>query len=269
MKYLKGFTDFCGGFSAFCAAVYAMGQFMMYDSDNYEGMIEKFKYFFSADYSKNFKAYLIMISLLVISVAVGRIFDRFPFICLSVSLLPLLWTLFMFASNWLYDRPMLYVILAAVHMAGNVIHALMLDKTDGKRRAFLCVNVCGGLFGAMCIGVWKRIETLGSLTLTDKEIKALSDIDTEIYKGLDSGSEKLLLIIGITILATVLISVILRDLYFIDVILCALPFIYSVKVFFAEELTVFGGLVFTATAIYFIFRIMVLISEPMRKKKIV
>ncbi len=267
MNYIKRFTDFCGGFSAFCAIVYAFGQFMSYEPSGDTGIIEKFKHFFFGNYPRNFNAYLVMITLLVVSVAVGCIFERFPFVSLSVSFLPFLWTLFMFASGWLYDRPMLYLILATVHMAGNIIYALSLDKADGKRRAFLCVNVAGGLFGALCLFVWRKLEKMKSLEFSEEELEEMSDIDLEIFEGLESESAKLLLIIGIALLVTVALSVILRDLYYVDVILCALPFLYSVKVFFTEELTVFGGLVFAATAIYFIFRVLLMLSEPMRKSK--
>ena len=240
---------------------------MSYNPDSIESKLEKFKHFFSSDYTRNFKAYAIMIILLVVSVVIGRVFDRLPFVCLTVSLLPFLWTLFMFASNWLYDRPMLYLMLALVHMAGNIIHAVLLDKADGKRRAFWCVNVTGGVFGALCLAVWRRSEILKSAVFTEDEISKLSDIDAEIFNGLESESAKLLLIIGSAIIVTVLVSLILRDLYYIDVILCAIPLIYSIKVFFAEELTVFGGLVFAATSIYFVFRVILLLSEPMRRKK--
>ncbi len=267
MKYLKRFTDFCGGFAAFSAIIYFIGQFLGYKPESTDGMLEKLKSFISRENTKNFKAYIIMIGLLVISVVVSRIFERLPFVGLSVSFMPLLWTVFMLASNWLYERPMLYVALAILHTVGNIIYAVSLDREDGKRRGFLCVNVAGGIFGVLCLFVWRRSQKLAAITMTDEEFEKLSDIDTEIFEGIEGESASLLLIIGIALLVTVLVSVILRDLYYIDVILCAIPFVYSVKVFFFEELTVFGGMVFAATAMYFIFRVMILLSEPMRADK--
>lgn len=268
MKYLKRFTDFCGGFAAFCAIVYSMGQFIMYTPADEISTVEKFKHFFFGNYTKNFNAYVVMISLFVISLVVGVIFERFPFVSLSVSLLPLMWTLFMFASGWLYERPMLYVILALVHMSGSIIYAVLLDRVDSKRRAFWCVNVFGTLLGALCLAAWRKSEIMRSMTFKDDEILDFSDIDNEIFIGLADDSAKLLLIIGVLLLVTVIVSLLLRDLYYIDVILCAVPCIYSLRAFFTEELTTFGGVVFSAVAVYFVMRIFIMLSEPMRVKKL-
>ena len=268
MKYLKRFTDFCGGFAAVCAAIYAMGQFIMYTPADNIGTVEKVKHFFFGNYTRNFNAYVVMIALLAVSVTVGVIFERFPFVSLSVSIFPLLWIMFMLASGWLYERPMLFVGLSIVHTAGSVLYALSLDKEDGKRRAFLCVNAFGGIIGALCLVVWRKCNEMANMTFTDDEVRELSDIDAEIYEGLEGDSAKLLLIIGAIILATVLVSVLLRDLYYIDVILCSVPLVYSIKVFFTETLTVFGGLVFAASVVYFVFRVLIMLSEPMRKPKV-
>jgi hypothetical protein len=174
----------------------------------------------------------------------------------------------MFASGWLYERPMLYVALGFIHMAGSIIYAVSLDKDDAKRRAFWCVNAVGTLVGTLCIVVWRKSSILENAKFTDDQIRELSDIDAEIFNGLESDSAKVLLVIGVMMLVTVLVSVVMRDLYYIDVILCAVPCIYSLWAFFTEVLTVFGGVVFTAVAAYFVMRIFIMISEPMRKPKV-
>jgi hypothetical protein len=268
MKYLKRFTDFCGGFAAFCAIIYSIGQFIMYNPDEELGTVEKVKFFFFGNYSRNFNAYVVMIALFAISVIIGVIFERFPFVSLSVSLLPLMWTLFMYASEWLYEKPMLYVILALVHTSGSIIYAVLLDKEDGKRRAFWCVNAVGTLIGALCLAIWRRSAVLAATELTDDEIRELSDIDGEIFGGLEDGnSAKILLFIGIILLVTVVISILLIDLYYIDVILCLLPLLYSLWAFFTELLAVFGGAVFTVIAAYFVMRVLVMTSEPTTKEE--
>ena len=268
MKYLKRFTDFCGGFAAFCAIIYSMGQFIMYNPSVEMGTVEKVKHFFFGDYSRNFNAYVVMIALLFASVAIGTIFERFPFVSLSLSALPFLWISFMLASGWLYERAMLYVVLSLVHMSGSIIYALMLDKVDGKRRAYWCVNSFGALIGGLCLAIWKKSEIIRATTFTDEELKELSDIDSEIFMGLEGDSARILLVVGAMLLVGVLVSLILRDVYYIDVILCAVPCVYSLKAFFAEKLTMFGGVVFFAVTVCFAFRILVMISEPMRKPKV-
>ena len=268
MKYLKRFTDFCGGFAAFAAIIYSVGQFIMYNPSDEMGTIEKVKHFFFGDYSRNFNAYVIMISLFTVSVVLGVIFERFPFVSLSVSMLPLLWTLFMFASGWLYEKPMLYVILALIHSSGSIIYAVLLDRAYGKRRAFWCVNAVGTLIGVLCLAVWRRSAVLGTADFTEDELRELSDIDNEIFIGLEDGSAKILLIIGVMLFVTVLVSILLRDIYYIDVILCAVPCVYSLRAFFTEELTVFGGVAFSVVAIYFVMRVFIMLSEPMRSEKL-
>ena len=264
MKYVKRFTDFCGGFEAFCAIMFFVGQFMMYDPETEMGMLEKLQFFISEKNAKNFGAYLILIVLFILSVIIGVIFEKYPFICLSVSLLPMLQTIFMFSSKGLYEQPMLYIVLSLVHMAGNLFYALSLDKADGKRRAYWSVNLLGAVLSALCIYVFKRSKDIAAMALDDaKKIEELSDFDTEIFSGIEGGSAKLFLIIGILLLVTVVVSVVLRDLYYIDAALCIVPFLYSLWLFFTEKLTVFGGVAFTAVAVYFVFRILILFSEPM------
>ena len=268
MKYLKRFTDFCGGFAAFCAIIYSMTQFIMYNPSEEMGTLEKVKHFFFGNYSKNFNAYVVMIALLIASVVIGTIFERFPFVSLSVSSIPFLWILFMFVSGWLYDRPMLYIVLSIVHMSGSVIYALMLDKVDGKRRAYWCVNSLGALVGALCLAIWKKSEVIRDVKFTEDELRELSDIDSELFMGLEGDSARILFVIGVMLLVGVVVSLLLRDVYYIDVILCAVPCIYSLRAFFSEELTMFGGVAFSAVAVCFIFRVLVMISEPMRKPKV-
>lgn len=270
MNYLKRFTDFCGVFAAFAALVYVMGQFLIYRPRKEElGMLEKLKLFLSDTNAKNYKAYVVMILLLAISVVVGRIFDRLPFVCLSVSFLPLAQILFMYAEGGLYERPMLYVALALIHTSGNILYALSLDKGDGRRRAFLCVNAFGAVISVAAFYMWKRSKELFLMKeLSAEEIEAMSDVDLELFEGVGESSIEFFFVIALMAGLTVLVSIILRDLYYIDAILCAVPFGYAVFLFAKEEVEAFAGVTFIILSVYLIFRVLVLLSEPMRKAKV-
>lgn len=264
MNYFKKFSDFCAVFAISAAAVYTLRKFMSFNPADTEGITEKLKLFFSKDYFRDYRAYLVLIMLLTASLIVGVVLERFPYVGFTLSLVPMLQILLMFGDGKLYERPMLYVILGITHVLGNIVHSLYLDRADGKRRGFICVNLAGISLSTLGFWVWRRA---GQLSLLDEEAAAeLGSRDAAILLGVEDGAQSIILKLSIIILISVVISIVLRDVYFIDAIIAAIPFAYSAHLVAREKLHLFPLAIIFITFSYLIFRLLILICEPMSKK---
>ncbi|MBQ7383777.1 MAG: hypothetical protein IJV72_03185 [Clostridia bacterium] len=265
MSYFKRFTDFCAGFTAFHSIIYLIGQFMSFRPTGDDvGMLEKLKLFLAKDHPKSHRDFVILIALLVLSVIVGRIFERLPYISMVFSLLPMIKIILMFCDDKLSDRPMLYIILGILHVSGNVVHAAVLDKADGKRRAFVSTNI----FGVAVFTLGLALKThAAKLTLLDETaIAELGALDLKILEGVESGIYEVIFKLGLFVLISVAVSLILRDIYFLDVIFAAFPLALTVYLLNADKLTAFPAVVLAVIFLYFAFRVLVLATEPMAKE---
>lgn len=263
MSYFKRFTDFCAGFAIFSALIYMLGEFMSFNPKDTQGMLDKVKAFLDRELQPDNRAYVLMVILFGVSLIAGRIFERMPYISFAISLLPLGWVCLMLWKELLSERPMLYFIMAAVHCLGNLVHSLFLDREDEKRRAFACVNILGGAVFAGGAFLYYKATSLLKLSIDDTE--GLSVYGEAILKSARNGEHKVVLTLALMVLATVALSLLLRDIYFIDAI-CALPIlVYSIYLVAAEKLTIAAQAVIVFVFLYFAFRIAVLLFEPMAK----
>lgn len=264
MSYFKRFTNFCAGFTAFHAIIYLIGQFMSFNPTGDPNMTEKIKLFLAPDHQKSHREYLVLIILLVLSAVAGRIFERAPYISLVISLAPLAKILLLFGDEKLFDRPMLYIILGLLHVSGNVIHAVILDRADGRRRAAICVHIFG--ICAFAASLWLMRQAKELLSLEEEAVAELGRLDLTVLAGAENGAHEIILKLGIFILSSVTLSIILRDIYFIDAILSILPFGYCVYLIATGKLTLFPAIILAATFLYFSFRLLLLFAEPMAKR---
>lgn len=265
MNYFKRFSDFCAVFAISAAAIYTLRKFMSFNPADAEGMVEKLKLFFSKDYYRDYRSYIVLITLLTVSLVVGAVLERFPYIGFALSLAPMLQILLMFGDGKLYERPMLYVILGIAHVLGNIVHSLYLDRADGKRRGFICVNLAGIALSALGFWVWRRAELLSHIGAVLDEDK-LGSRDAAILAGVEDGAQSIILKLSLMILVGVAISIILRDVYFIDAAVAVIPFVYSAHLVATEKLRLFPLAIIFITLFYLIFRLLILICEPMSKK---
>ena len=264
MNYFKRFSDFCAVFAISAAAIYTLRKFMSFNPADAEGMVEKLKLFFSKDYYRDYRSYIVLITLLTVSLVVGAVLERFPYVGFALSLAPMLQILLMFGDGKLYERPMLYVILGIAHVLGNIVHSLYLDRADGKRRAFICVNLGGITLSALGLWVWNRAK---ELSLLDEEAAAeLGTWDSAILAGVEDGAQSITLKLSLMILVGIAISIILRDVYFIDAAVAVIPFVYSAHLVATEKLRLFPLAIIFITLFYLIFRLLILRCEPMSKK---
>jgi hypothetical protein len=162
---------------------------------------------------------------------------------------------------------MLYIVLGLLHIVGNIIHSLLLDRADGKRRAFICANVCGGAIVGFAAWLWLKLRGLAAYD-DPFEAEELSRLDLKISIAAEEDFQKLIFNIAVMIAITVLISILLRDIYFIDAILALVPLVYCVYiVLLKDKLILFGELMLGATFFYFVCRMLLMIFEPMRTPK--
>ena len=227
----------------------------------------KLKTFLSVDRPENYRGYVIMVALFLLSVLVGRIFERLPYVTLAVSLLPLYQTVNLFSTGKIEKFPILYLLFAILHTVGSVSHALVLDREDGKRRGFISANLLGAMMFAGGIWAWRRAEEL--LDYEDIfTVEGISKVELNLASAAADGAHKFLWNIAAIVLVCVVISLILRDIYFIDAILAAVPLVYAVhKVLIAEKLVIFEELTLILCALYFVTRVALVVFEPMRDTK--
>lgn len=238
---------------------------MSYNPGADADMKQKIKQFLDPTHTKDHRAYVILLILLVLSIFLGRILERIPYVCTAISLLPMTQMMIMYGSKRLYEQPELCIFLAFLHVIGTVIGSVGIDRVDNKRRAFVSANVSGLTISLLGISVWRKA---GELVEIDPEAALkLSYTEKAIRAGAAEGMEKILIKLSLIILVTVVISLILRDIYFIDVIAAAIPFIYTLYLFTTGKLTLFPDAAFMLTLLYLVIRIIVMLSEPMRKKK--
>lgn len=267
MSYFKRFTDFCGGFVAFAAALHLIGEYMTFKLPEDELTAGKLKVFLDVERAEGYRGYVIMAALFVLSVIIGRIFERLPYVTLAVSLLPLYQTVNLFAGGKIEKFPILYLLLAILHTAGSIIHALVLDKADGKRRGFICAGVLGAMMSAGGVWVWRKAGEL--LVYEDPlAVEGLSKTEIQIAVAAQDGAHTLVLNIALMIAVSTLVSLILRDIYFIDAILSVVPLVYAVnKVLLHKQIVIFEELTLILCTLYFVTRVALVAFEPMRATK--
>ena len=75
-------------------------------------------------------------------------------------------------------------------------------------------------------------------------------------------------IIALMVAVSVIISLILRDVYFIDAILAIIPFVYSVRIVLIKNaLPLFGVLMLGLSLFSLVSRVLLVAFEPMRPMK--
>lgn len=262
MNYFKRFTDFCAGLAAFDAIIFLLGKYMSFKpAEKPEGLKETLKLFFDEKSQDSARAYLILITLLLLSVVAGRIFERLPYISFAVSLLPLMQICIMISESDLESRPAFILILGIIHSLGNVLHAFILDRKDGRRRALTCVNIFG--ISLACLGLLVKKWAEKFLDMTKQERRELPPIEREFSLAVRNGDHEIIYKLAILFAVTVLLSIILRDIYFVDAIASALPLGYTLYLFSTEKLILFPELIFILALSYFLCRLLVLFIEPM------
>lgn len=168
MSVFKKFTDFCGGIAAFSAIFYLFREFMSFQPrDEVESLIQKLKLFLSDEPQLEYRPYLLLILLFLVSLTLSLIFHRLPYLAFPVSLLPLACATDMLSRKEIYEYPMLYVILGALHTFGILWECIRRDREDLRQRSALALNLGDALVAGVSFLIWSRPRVLEGVTPTE------------------------------------------------------------------------------------------------------
>ena len=255
MSYFKRFTDFCVGFSLLAALLYLFRQFMAYTPKDDVSLTEKLKLFFSNGPRMSYECYLPLLLLLTLSLVVTLAFHKRPFVCFTVSVLPLLQLLFMYKADRLYERPMTYIVLAAVHSLGCLVECIRRDREDGGRRAALAADGAGLLAIAFGLYILRMIPRIADAAFAD-----LNFFEKKAYFSAENADTSFFWRLAILYAAILLLRWLLRDLYYADAALALIPFGYTLYRWHAGTIPFHGSIFITLAAVYLLARLAVMLS---------
>ena len=264
MSYFKKFCDLIGGIGAFFATVFVLGKYMSFDPKDLEEGQSKLKFFFSNDNSSEYRQYLVFIGLIVLTIVVGQICKKLPWMSLAVSVLPMCQAMSMLYCALFYNNAFFYVAICAIMIVGNLYEVMLLDKERGKSRTALAARIIA-LLGAALAGISIKLSSLaahinelslGEEGLAEEHYELIGNVkpfgvmllkDTVYEKEI-----KALIFFAAAFALCILIGLLVRKAYFIEAILSFVPFAFSVSALHAEKLTTAPMLVIVPAAVYFI-----------------
>ncbi len=270
MSLFKKFTDFVGGIGAFFATLYFMGQYMAYDPGELEEGVSKLDKFLSADGPREYRQYVIWVLLVALSIACSILLKKYPAITLSISALQFIHIMNCIYISMVYDHKEFYIFVSAIVFCGNLFEAVHTDKKEGRRQTF-----CGaGIFGVFSIVlsaaalfissfVKSTYEKFLNSELTEEELdleRLMKALGIDIIKEVPEKEADVLLFVIIALAVGVVISYLLKEVYFIDVITAAVPFVYVVFAFHAEKLSTVPMLTVFPVCSYFVCRLALMVT---------
>ena len=256
MGHVKRFGDFCAAFAAFAAAMFMFRQFMGFDFGEVEGIIEKLKYFFSNEPRREYRYYLTLFLFFALSFAVSTAFHKLPFLTLAVTVLPMLQTVIMLDGNYIYERPMVFVVLSVLHSIGCLYECIRRDGEDKGHRAALALDLFGLSIAAFCGYI-----LYASKGIADVEFEHISVIEKTLYSAVVYFEADLTWFkcMAIIFCALALVRLLLRDLYYVDAFLSLIPAAACTYFWFSDKIPVFGSALFALTVAYAMGRIAVML----------
>lgn len=259
MSLFKKFTDLCAGVAAFFASIFFIRKYMAFvpeeppeisggaltdalesASEEFPGKLEQFlEPTENADYS----LLIPLILLLILSAVLGRVFRRLPYVCFGISLIPAMMIAYMYEVGMLYEQVGLYLILGALHVAGNLVECLLCDREDGRHRLSIAAKISSALPAALCFYVmWKGAQT------PPEDIEEINHFEDRIFFGMTEADVEIMTRLGIMLLVLLCVSIILHNVYFIDAILSLVPLGYVIYQVGGEFLTFIPAVFFTLIA---------------------
>ena len=256
MSYVKRFGDFCAAFAAFSAAMYLFCQYMATDFKEIESIVEKLKYFFSNEPRKDYRSYLALLVLILLSFAVSVIFHKLPALTLAVSALPMSMLVTMFDSERVYERPMLFFVLLFVHMAGCLFECVRRDREDIHRRAAIATDLLGVSIIVFCLYVLYISKDIESV-----DFKTINLIERNLYSAVVYFEADLSWFKYIPVGFGVMIALrlILRDIYYLDAFISLVPLGTMIYLWNTEKIPVFGSTLTVLIFCYTVARITVML----------
>lgn len=281
MSLFKKFTDFCAGIAVFISGLFLLQKYMVFKPLNDEEYLEwlsyelkysnetmsetvteapsKIKQFFTPELINEFDYRLlaILIVTLTISVLVGIIFRKLPYVCFGVSLIPALEITYLFTKERLYTQIGMFLIFGALHVAGNIFECIIRDKEDGKHRLWICAKISllfPAAFCLLCTKIADRIPIEG----IDGKISIFKEL---AFKMIKPDNMEIVTKIGWMYLIIFAVAMLFYNVYFIDTVLTAIPLVYTVHLLYSENLTFNPALFTVLAAICFMTHIALCVCE--------
>ena len=258
MTFFKKFTDFCGGFSVFAALMFLLREWMSFAERDGLPFREGLRLFFGPEAQKDRLAPLVFVVLMVFALTLSRIFVKHPWVGLLCSILPMVQVLFFFHNRELYEHPMLYLILVSLFVFGHLADAIVLDRNDGRRRAYFATQLLALLIFIFGIIIYVR----GLQLLARGTEEGLRPLALAVYRGALDGTHTLWLVTGLFAGIGTLWSLGLRDLYFLDLFPVLPPFFLILWAYFGEKEILFFTTLFFLVALAFVARLLLMLFEP-------
>lgn len=257
MTLFKKLTDFCAGIAAFVGGLFLLQKYMVFkplDDKEYiewlsyetkyssEAVTEtvteapsKIKQFFTPALINEFDYRLlaILIVTLAISILVGIVFRKLPYVCFGVSLIPALEIIYLFSLERLYSQIGLFLIAGTLHVAGNVFECISQDKEDGRHRLWICAKISLLFPAAFCLFCTKIADKIPTEGINDK-IPIFKEL---AFKMIKPENMEIVTKIGWMYLIIFAIAMLLYNVYFIDAILSAVPLIYTIHLLYSGNLS--------------------------------
>ena len=270
MSLFKKFTDFCGGIGAFMGGLFLIQKYMAFKpktdeeyidwiSDSTEhaseyiesvtGAPSKISQFMTPELTQNkdYRPIVILTALLIISLLVSRIFQRLPYVCFTVSILPAIVATYLFCKGTLYNQPSLFIVMTLIPVFGNAVECLLRDRKDGRHRLWLCAKISMFIPSVLCL-ILAAGSKLISAEGVDKKLSIFNELSTNVSEQLFD----VFIIAGVIYLVILVISTLLLNVYFIDMILSLIPLAYIAYQLYNIQFSVFIPVLLSLAIICFI-----------------
>lgn len=272
MSLFKKLTDFCAGVAAFVGGLFLLQKYMVFEPLDTKEYIEwlayeikysqgklsptlldsvteapsKLSQFFTPKLANEFDYRLlaILIITLAVSVLVGIIFKKIPYVCFFFSLIPAVEIVYIFTEQRLYTQIGLFLIAGALHVAGNVFEAILRDKEDGRHRLWVCAKISLLFPAAFCLLCTKMADKAAAIERFDDKLPIFKDL---AFKMTKPENMEIVTKIGWMYLIIFVIAMVFYNVYFIDTILTAIPLVYTIHMLYSGNLS-FNPALFTVLA---------------------
>ncbi|MBO5939374.1 MAG: hypothetical protein J6Q82_07795 [Clostridia bacterium] len=268
MSYFKKFTNFCAGFAAFSALAYVFCKFMEYTPRDQEGELlgikQKLRHFFDAkEVEEDYRLYLLLVGGLLLSIAIACLLKKIPSVSFATSLLPLSLVATMIADGNIADRPMLYLLLSGLHTAGALYECIRCDREKGSHQAHLAVNLATLLGSLGALFVWRSADKFFPVPNPHYNYLEQKIYDSYLLKE----DPSILLNLALPLLVTVLLSMLLREIYFLDAAIALVPLCLILPNYLEGEIPICAEFLLTVVCVNLLARIALMLSLPPQKEK--
>jgi hypothetical protein len=191
----------------------------------------------------DYRLLAILIVTLAISILVGLIFKKLPYVSFFFSLIPAVEITYLFTKERLYTQIGLFLIAGALHVAGSIFECIIRDKEDGRHRLWVCAKISLLFPAAFCLLCTKLTDII-SIEGIDDKLPIFKDI---AFKMTNPNNMEIVTKIGWMYVIIFAVAMVFYNVYFIDTILTAIPLIYTIHMLYSENLS-FNPALFTVLA---------------------